>query len=135
MHPILAAMKHWLLSLIFVLSFSFCGKGQQRGGHQELRFLKEVFQAGKGLLKKDKAQQVAQWEENPKAVAAALTVLMGPFAAHRIYLGTSPKVPVFYTLTLGGGLGVLPIIDLMLILSAKDLSVYYNKDTIFLWSE
>ncbi len=121
--------------MIFLLTFSFSGSAQQRGGHQELRFLKEVFQAGKGLLKKDKAQQVAQWEENPKAVAAALTVMMGPFAAHRIYLGTSAKVPVFYTLTLGGGLGALPIIDLILILAAKDLSIYYNKDSIFLWSE
>lgn len=135
-HFYFSSMKKSLSVLILCLGLSAMGIAQQhKHGHQELRFLKEVFTAGKGIIKKNKNQQEAAWEENPKAVAAALTILMGPFAAHRIYLGTSAKVPIFYTLTLGGGLGVLPVIDLMLILTAKDLSVYYNKEAIFLWGE
>jgi TM2 domain-containing membrane protein YozV len=73
-------------------------------------------------------------EENPRLVGALLTVALGPFGAHRIYLGTETRVPVFYTLTLGGGLGVLPAIDLFCILFTKDLDRYYANDQIFMWS-
>lgn len=72
--------------------------------------------------------------ENPKAVAAITTVLLGPFGAHRIYLGTDVKVPLFYTLTLGGGLGILPIVDLVCILTADDISKYYDNPHVFMWN-
>lgn len=73
--------------------------------------------------------------KSPKLTAAALTITLGPFGAHRIYLGTSYSVPIFYTLTLGGGLGVLPITDLALILLSDDLSKYYNNSYVFMWQE
>lgn len=73
--------------------------------------------------------------ENPKVVALILTGTLGVFGAHRIYLGTDPKIPIFYTVTLGGGLGVLPAIDFLAILFTKDLSKYYHNDKIFMWSE
>lgn len=80
------------------------------------------------LLEKEKVQ------ENPRLVAILLTVALGPFGAHRIYLGTDVKVPVFYTLTLGGGLGILPVIDLLHLVFTKDISVYYDNPRIFMWS-
>jgi len=80
------------------------------------------------LLKSDRVQ------ENPRLVAVLLTLALGPFGAHRIYLGTDVKVPVFYTLTLGGGLGILPVIDLLHLLLTKDISVYYDNPRIFMWS-
>ena len=72
--------------------------------------------------------------ENPKVVAAITTVVLGPFGAHRIYLGTDVKVPLFYTLTLGGGLGILPIVDLVCILTADDISKYYDNPHVFMWN-
>jgi len=80
------------------------------------------------LLEKESVQ------ENPRLVAILLTLTLGPFGAHRIYLGTDVKVPVFYTLTLGGGLGILPVIDLLHIVFTKDISVYYDNPRIFMWS-
>lgn len=74
-------------------------------------------------------------KENPKLIALALTATLGPFGAHRIYLGTDPKVPIFYTITLGGGLGVLPAIDFIAILLTKDISVYYDNNKIFMWAD
>jgi len=74
-------------------------------------------------------------KENPKVVALILTGTLGVFGAHRIYLGTDPKIPIFYTITLGGGLGVLPTIDFLAILLTKDLSKYYQNDKIFMWSK
>ena len=44
-------------------------------------------------------------KENPRAVAALLCATLGVFGVHRMYLGTDVKVPVFYTLTIGGGVG------------------------------
>lgn len=71
--------------------------------------------------------------ENPRVIAALLTLALGPFGVHRMYLGTDTKVPVFYTLTLGGGLGILPVIDLLHILLTKDLSQFYNHPGVFMW--
>lgn len=70
--------------------------------------------------------------ENTRLVAALLDVSLGLFGAHRLYLGTDAKVPVFYTVTIGGG-AVLWLIDLGLILLTKDLTPYLNNPHIFMW--
>lgn len=61
------------------------------------------------------------------------TIFLGHFGVHRIYLGTDWKVPLFYTLTLGGGLGLLPLIDLFCIIFTNDLSVYEGVSRFFMW--
>jgi len=53
---------------------------------------------------------------------------------HRLYLGTHPRVPVIYTLTLGGGLGVLPIIDIIAIATTKDLDRFIQNDKVIMWA-
>jgi hypothetical protein len=78
------------------------------------------------------SQDRDQFKENPRLVAALLDVSLGLFGAHRLYLGTDVKVPVFYTLTIGGG-GVLWIIDLGLILFTKDLTPYMDNPHVFMW--
>lgn len=70
-----------------------------------------------------------------KATVIVLTLLTGPLGGHRIYLGTKPIVPVVYTLTLGGGVGVLPFIDLIVICFSKDISRFENNDKIFMWAK
>ena len=84
-------------------------------------------------------EEVSSFEEciQPASVrptAMLITILTGPFGGHRIYLGTSEKVPIFYALTLGGGLGILPLIDLICISFTKDLSRYYGNNKIFMWA-
>lgn len=69
-----------------------------------------------------------------KLICIGLCIALGPFGVHRLYLGTTEKVPILYTLTLGGGLGVLPIVDLFTILFTKDLSKYRNNSNVFLWT-
>ncbi len=68
-----------------------------------------------------------------KLKAVILTIFLGHFGVHRIYLGTNTAVPVVYSLTLGGGLGFLPIIDLIAIITSKDLSQYMNNDKVIMW--
>ena len=75
------------------------------------------------------------YQENKRFTAFALTLLLGPFGVHRLYLGTKPVVPVAYTLTLGGGLGIIPLIDAGMILFTKDLSKLENNPRFFLWAD
>lgn len=68
-----------------------------------------------------------------KLKAAILSLLLGHFGVHRIYLGTNAAVPVVYSLTLGGGLGLLPLADFIAIITAKDLNRYMNNDKVIMW--
>lgn len=71
-------------------------------------------------------------ERDPRAGASVLAIVLGPFGAHRLYLGTSPKVAVIYGLTFGG-FGILPLIDLGHLLFAKDLERFRNNDQLLMW--
>lgn len=71
-------------------------------------------------------------KENKKIVATSLAVALGPFGAHRLYLGTEPKVPIVYTLTLGGFM-ILPLVDIGHILFTKNISPYENNPHIIMW--
>ncbi len=70
-----------------------------------------------------------------KLKAVLLSILLGHFGVHRIYLGTKPNVPVAYSLTLGGGLGLLPLIDAIMIIKSDDLDSFSNNDRVIMWSK
>jgi len=72
--------------------------------------------------------------EDQRLVGSALALLLGPFGAHRIYLGTTPKVAIIYGLTFGG-FGILPLIDLGHLLFSKDLEPYRNSDRVIMWGK
>jgi len=70
-----------------------------------------------------------------KAIAVTLAVTLGVFGVHRLYLGTSTKVPIIYTLTLGGGFGVLVVSDIIAIIATKDLEDYAPESKVFMWAK
>ena len=74
----------------------------------------------------------ADGKENNRLVASGLAVLLGPFGAHRLYLGTTAKVAIIYGVTFGG-FGVLALIDLGHLLFSKDLDAYRRSDRVFMW--
>lgn len=81
-----------------------------------------------------KKKRVKEFEPKHKRLKAVMfTIFLGHFGVHRMYLGTDWKVPLFYALTLGGGLGLIPLIDLFCILTAADISVYENLNQFFMW--
>jgi TM2 domain-containing membrane protein YozV len=60
----------------------------------------------------------------------------GIFGLHRVYLGTSGKVPFFYIITLGGGAGTLPFIDFVMILLSRNKefhAIYEGNHHLFMW--
>lgn len=68
-----------------------------------------------------------------KLLAVFADILAGPLGGHRIYLGTEPWIPVVYALTLGGGIGFLPVTDLFVIIFTRDLEKYINNPKIIMW--
>lgn len=72
-----------------------------------------------------------------KLIAAGLAcpVPFGILGLHRIYLGTRPFVPLVYIGTLGGCLGILPLIDMVVILIEKDTERFDQNSRIFMWME
>ena len=66
--------------------------------------------------------------------AIVFTLLTGFLGGHRIYFGTHHRTPIIYSITFGG-LGILPIIDLIHIIFTKDLSRYEHKIQIIMWGK
>jgi hypothetical protein len=78
------------------------------------------------------ADEVEAQDRDPRATPVLLAVLLGPFGAHRLHLGTSPKVVIIYGATLGG-FGILPLIDLGHLLFAKDQQRFRDNDKLLMW--
>jgi TM2 domain-containing membrane protein YozV len=72
--------------------------------------------------------------DNPRLIAIALNVSLGMFGMHRLYLGTDVKVPIFYTVTIGGGMALWAA-DLILLLTADDLEKFIDNPHVFMWNE
>jgi TM2 domain-containing membrane protein YozV len=71
-----------------------------------------------------------------RLVAALLAFPLGVFGLHRIYMHTSPIVPLVYIATFGGLFGVLPFIDFVLILLNKDIHLTYTSNPhLFMWQK
>jgi TM2 domain-containing membrane protein YozV len=77
--------------------------------------------------------ETGQAPENTRLMATGLAVMLGPFGAHRLYLGTTPKVAVIYGITFGG-FGVLVLLDIGHLLFSGDLDPYRNNDRVFMWN-
>src|SRR5436190_9697083 len=71
--------------------------------------------------------------ENTRLISSAVAVALGPFGAHRLYLGTTPKVAIVYGVTFGG-FGILALVDLGHLLFTKDLDRFRNSDRVFMWN-
>ena len=71
-----------------------------------------------------------------RAIAALLAFPLGVLGLHRAYLGTSYKVPLVYILTAGGGGGVLPFFDFVLIILSRDIhKTYVGNHHLFMWQK
>lgn len=71
--------------------------------------------------------------KHKKLKAILLGIFLGHFGVHRIYLGTKANVPIAYSLTLGGGFGLLPLVDVIALLTTPDISVYENNSKLIMW--
>lgn len=95
----------------------------------------QYFKVGKHHIKNPLYTIAEDVVGKSKATTIVLILLTGPLGGHRLYLGTKPIVPVVYTLTLGGGVGILPFIDLVVVCFSKDMTRFENNNKIFMWAK
>ncbi len=73
--------------------------------------------------------------EKDAIVAIALDFFLGGFGIHRFYLGTETLTGLGYILTCGGIFGIVPLVDLVvLIIDNEDISAYINNPKFFMWN-
>lgn len=85
------------------------------------------------LFRKTLKKKSKEEKKHNKLTAVAFSLLLGHFGGHRLYLGTDEKIPIMYTVTLGGGL-ILPFIDTIFIIVSKDLSKFEDNENFFIWT-
>ena len=67
--------------------------------------------------------------------ALLLNFFLGGLGIHRLYLGTKPLTWIGYILTCGGIVGIVPLIDLVvLIVHSDDISPYIDNTKFFMWA-
>lgn len=104
--------------------------------YSDIAELEQVVSPNKGLPPALLAQLLKWKPVKNKKLIAALLAFPFPFGIvglHRIYLGTSPHVPVVYIATLGGGFGLIPLFDFFAILFEKDPERFMNNHHVFMW--
>lgn len=68
--------------------------------------------------------------------ALLLDLFLGGLGIHRLYLGTKTITWVGYILTCGGIFGVVPLVDLIvMIVHSENLSEYVNNPKFFMWAK
>lgn len=68
-------------------------------------------------------------------IAVALDFFLGGLGIHRVYLGTPPGIIAGYFFTCGGIFGVLPLIDLIvLVINNEDISPYIDKKGLIMFN-
>lgn len=69
-------------------------------------------------------------------VAVALDFFLGGLAVHRVYLGANPGLIAGYFFTCGGIFGILPLVDLiLLVINSDDISPYVDNKNFFMWKD
>ncbi|HWY98310.1 MAG TPA: TM2 domain-containing protein [Bacteroidia bacterium] len=71
-----------------------------------------------------------------KLIAALLAFPFpcGVIGLHRAYLHSAGGMPLVYVATIGGGFGILPFIDFVLIVLNKDVNHYAYNTRLFMWT-
>lgn len=82
-----------------------------------------------------KGAAFSQASDKSFVAALLLDLFLGGLGIHRLYLGTKTFTWVGYILTCGGIFGIVPLVDLIvLIVHSDDISPYVNNPKFFMWS-
>ncbi|MCX7729487.1 MAG: hypothetical protein N2203_08455 [Bacteroidia bacterium] len=72
-------------------------------------------------------------KNNQLAAVLAFPLPFGCVGLHRVYLGTAAHVPIVYAATAGGVFGLIPLMDCIMLLSKKDVTLYENNSHVIMW--
>lgn len=140
--------KSLLLSILFVSIISVSNTSAYAGNYRvddaaieavfnnaietvasDMPSVNDALSSNETLFADDKGK-----EEKTASVAILLNIFVGGLGIHRVYLGGSGVLVVGYILTCAGIFGVVPLIDLIvLIINNDDISKYVDNDKFFMW--
>ncbi len=124
-------------SLIGLLILIFVQKGISNNvtelTYQDFSVIVEL-QNDSTIITTQEEQQEVKKVKFKRGKAIIFTVLTGFLGGHRIYLGTHHRTPIIYSVTLGG-LGILPVVDLINNIFTKDINKFDNKTQIIMWAD
>jgi len=98
-----------------------------------------VLSDNKGLLTSNSQfdfSNGAKFRSSDKSfvVALILDFFLGGLGIHRLYMGTATMTWIGYILTCGGIFGIVPFVDLIvLIVHNDDISEYVDNTKFFMW--
>lgn len=126
-------MKYFLLLAIALITGLNLKANQNTFSEKQYQVIIEVLENDDiQIVLSTDSNQVVSDVKFKRGKAILFTVLTGLLGGHRIYLGTHHRTPIIYSITLGG-LGILPLVDLIHIIFTKDLSVYEHKSQVIMW--
>lgn len=68
--------------------------------------------------------------DSDQLVAIVLAFFLGGLGIHRVYLGSQPIIILWYLITLGGFLGLIPLIDFIRLIMGQ-VDHYRDNDSLF----
>ncbi|MCB0400838.1 MAG: TM2 domain-containing protein [Flavobacteriales bacterium] len=126
-------MAKVLMSLVALFLFVRGHANQLAPIQQEIDTILIQFQADTDSVGFQEQQAVRQVKFK-RGKAILFTIFTGLLGGHRIYLGTHHRTPIIYSVTLGG-LGILPLVDLINLIFTKDINKFDNKTQIIMWAD
>ena len=125
-----------VLLLLFLFSITIHGKAKkpERGTQRFAAIHATANTAFTVLIDTNKQRCGTNRKHRLIAALLAFPLTGGIFGLHRVYLGTSPLIPLAYIASYGGIGGVVPFVDFMLIVVCKDVNVYAHNNSLFMWS-
>ena len=130
-------MKKFLL-IIFALGYSFVGlsNGKYAIDDSKVESIMEQAISIDSKVALDNPFSVTGIQEEKNVwIAVALDFFLGGLGVHSVYLGTPPGIIAGYFFTCGGIFGILPLVDLIvLVINNEDISAYVNKKGLIMFN-
>ena len=134
--------KFIFLSLLLMVAASYTSKASTAMYRVDDASIEAIFEAAKPLaLPLSVASSLLSPLHDQKMmadknvwIAVLLDFFLGGIAIHRVYLGGTPVLILGYLITFGGIFGIVPLVDLIvLIINNENISKYVGNNRFFMW--
>jgi TM2 domain-containing membrane protein YozV len=127
-------MHKWLCWVLMLFCFTVSFKTEARSITSSNPG-KAIFFKQSSAKNASSADTVKTKKSRLIAALLAFPYPFGVFGLHRAYLHSAGGMPLVYVATIGGGFGILPFIDFVLIVLCKDINHYAYNTRLFMWTK
>lgn len=133
-------MKKLLLLAVFALAIMVSNQAKAANYHVDETAVDQLFDNAVETIDMSATlsttNSTVMSGDKEAIVAIVLDVVLGGLGVHRLYLGTEIITWLLYPITAGGIFGIVPIIDLVvLIMDMDDISAYIDNPDFFMWKD